>query len=255
MLVVMGANPHASQGSLLACPDVMGEIAGIRARGGRVIVVDPRRTGTAERADEWLPIVPGTDAALLLAVAQVLFAEDLVDVGTVADLIDGVDDVRRLVADWTPERVADVTGIDAERIRALARELAATPARRGLRPHRHLQPGVRHAGELDGRRGERPHPALRRARRRHVLPTCRVARHRPAHARTRGRRAQLRPLAHPGAGCARGARPRPGVVPGRGDRHAGRGADPSPVHRGRATPSCPRPRATASTPRWPTSTA
>ncbi len=127
MLVVMGANPHASQGSLLACPDVMGEIAGIRARGGRVIVVDPRRTGTAERADEWLPIVPGTDAALLLAVAQVLFAEDLVDVGTVADRIDGVDDVRRLVADWTPERVADVTGIDAERIRALARELAATP--------------------------------------------------------------------------------------------------------------------------------
>ena len=99
LLVVMGANPHASQGSLLACPDVMGEIAGIRARGGEVIVVDPRRTGTAERADEWLPIVPGTDAALLLAVAHVLFAEDLVDLGVVADLVDGVDELARA---WWP---------------------------------------------------------------------------------------------------------------------------------------------------------
>ena len=126
LLVVMGANPHASQGSLLACPDVMGEIDGIRARGGKVVVIDPRRTGTAERADEWLPIVPGTDAALLLAVAQVLFAEGLVDVGTVAERVDGVDEVGAVVADWTPERVAPVTGIAADRIRTLAHELAAT---------------------------------------------------------------------------------------------------------------------------------
>ena len=125
LFVIMGANPHASQGSLLACPDVMGEIDAIRARGGRVIVIDPRRTGTAERADEWLPIVPGTDAALLLAVAQVLFADGLVDLGPVADRIDGVDEVGRLVAEWTPERVAAVTGIEAARIRALAHELAA----------------------------------------------------------------------------------------------------------------------------------
>jgi anaerobic selenocysteine-containing dehydrogenase len=126
LLVIMGANPHASQGSLLACPDVMGEIAAIRERGGKVVVVDPRRTGTAERADEWLPIVPGTDAALLLAVAQVLFSDGLVDLGTVRDHVAGVDDVRDLVADWTPERVAPVTGIDPDRIRSLARELATT---------------------------------------------------------------------------------------------------------------------------------
>lgn len=125
LLVVMGANPHASQGSLLACPDVMGEIAAIRGRGGKVIVVDPRRTGTAERADEWLPIVPGTDAALLLAVAQVLFAEGLVDLGTMAGKVAGLDDVAALVDDWAPERVAPVTGISADRTRALARELAA----------------------------------------------------------------------------------------------------------------------------------
>jgi anaerobic selenocysteine-containing dehydrogenase len=122
----MGANPHASQGSLLACPDVMGEIDAIRERGGKVVVIDPRRTGTAEHATEWLPITPGTDAALLLAVVNVLFADGLVDLGPVALLVDGVEEVQRASAEWTPERVAPVTGLDASRIRALARELAAT---------------------------------------------------------------------------------------------------------------------------------
>ena len=126
LFVVMGANPSASQGSLLACPDLMGEIAGIRKRGGRVLVVDPRRTGTADKADEWLPINPGTDAALLMAVVHVLFADALVDLGTIAGLVDGLDGLREASADWTPERVAGVTGIDADRIRALAHELAET---------------------------------------------------------------------------------------------------------------------------------
>jgi anaerobic selenocysteine-containing dehydrogenase len=131
LLVVMGANPHASQGSLLACPDVMGEIAAIQERGGKVVVIDPRCTGTAERASEWLPITPGTDAALLLAVVNVLFSEGLVDLGPVADLIavdgaDGLDGLRALAADWTPERVAAVTSVPPERIRELAHELAGT---------------------------------------------------------------------------------------------------------------------------------
>ena len=126
LLVVMGANPAASQGSLLAAPDVMGIIDGIRKR-GKVIVIDPVRTATAARADEWLPITPGTDAALLLAVAHTLFAEDLVDVGDLAPHIDGLDRMREVAAQWSPERVAAVTNIDAERIRDLARELAATP--------------------------------------------------------------------------------------------------------------------------------
>jgi anaerobic selenocysteine-containing dehydrogenase len=125
LLVVMGANPAASQGSLLAAPDVMGIVGAIRKR-GRVIVIDPVRTATAERADEWLPITPGTDAALLLALAHTLFAEDLVDLGVVEPYLDGVDVVRDVVADWSPDRVAGATGIDAERIRGLARELAAT---------------------------------------------------------------------------------------------------------------------------------
>jgi anaerobic selenocysteine-containing dehydrogenase len=125
--VVMGGNPQASQGSLLACPDVLGEIDRIRERGGKVVVIDPRRTGTADRADEWVPIVPGTDAAFLMAVAHVLFAERLVDVGDLHDLVAGLDEVEALVRDWTPERVADTCGIEADTIRRLAREIAAAP--------------------------------------------------------------------------------------------------------------------------------
>lgn len=121
LLVIMGANPAASQGSLLAAPDVMGLIDGIRKR-GKVIVIDPVRTPTAARADEWLPIVPGTDAALLLAVAHTLFDEGLVNPGP---HVDGVDTMREVAADWPPERVSDVTGIDVDTIRRLARELAA----------------------------------------------------------------------------------------------------------------------------------
>ena len=124
LIVVMGANPQASQGSLLACPDLMGELAAFQDRGGEVIVVDPRRTGTADMSSEWLPITPGTDAALLLAVVHVLFAEDLVDLGDAAKLIHGVDELRALVRDWTPERVTAVTDIPTERIRRLARQLA-----------------------------------------------------------------------------------------------------------------------------------
>jgi anaerobic selenocysteine-containing dehydrogenase len=122
LMVIMGANPAASQGSLLAAPDVMGLINDIRKR-GKVIVIDPVRTLTAARADEWLPIVPGTDAALLLAVAHTLFEENLVNPGP---HVDGVDTMRRVAVDWPPERVSAVTGIDADRIRRLARELAGT---------------------------------------------------------------------------------------------------------------------------------
>lgn len=125
LLIVMGANPAASQGSLLAAPNVMGIIDSIRKR-GKVIVIDPVRTATAARADEWLPITPGTDAALLLAVVHTLFAENLVRLGDVEPHLDGVDRMREAAAEWSPERVAAVTGIAPDRIRTLARELAGT---------------------------------------------------------------------------------------------------------------------------------
>jgi anaerobic selenocysteine-containing dehydrogenase len=124
-MILMGANPQASQGSLLACRDILGELDRIRAEGGKVIVIDPRRTGTVRHASEWIPIMPGTDAALLMAVVQVLFADGLVDLGSVADIVDGLDTLRDVAAPFTPERVAATCQIPAERIRELAHEIAA----------------------------------------------------------------------------------------------------------------------------------
>jgi anaerobic selenocysteine-containing dehydrogenase len=126
LLVIMGANPHASNGSLLSYPDLIGEVDRIRERGGRTIVIDPRRTGTAERADEWLPIVPGTDAAMLLAVVAALDDEGLIDLGPLKGRVQGIDEVLAAAQDFKPEVVAEWCGIDAERIRILARQLAGT---------------------------------------------------------------------------------------------------------------------------------
>jgi len=126
-LLMLGANPHASQGSLLAAADVLGRLDAIRARGGKVVVVDPRRTGTAERADEWVAIRPGTDAALLLAMVQVLFAEGRVAPGPLAARTNGIEEVEALCRDFTPEAVASTCGLPAEQIRRLARELSDAP--------------------------------------------------------------------------------------------------------------------------------
>lgn len=125
-LVILGANPAASQGSMLSTPDIMGKLAAIRRRGGAVVVVDPRRTETARRASQWVPIQPGTDALLLFAL---LYALD--ETGAIrrpphlAGLVDGLDDVVALSAQFSPERVAPATGIPADEIRRLAAGLAA----------------------------------------------------------------------------------------------------------------------------------
>lgn len=123
-LLMLGANPLASNGSLLTAPDMRGRLRGIRERGGRVVVIDPRRSRTAEVADEHCFIRPGTDAHLLAALANVLFEEDMVKLGHLTPCCDGVDRVRELVAPFTPDAVTHVCGIDAPTIRRLARELA-----------------------------------------------------------------------------------------------------------------------------------
>ncbi len=126
LFVVMGANPHASNGSLFSCPDILGEIDRIRERGGRTIVVDPRRTGTAERADEWISIIPGMDAAFLLAIINVLDTEGLVRLGRLEGRVQGIDEVFSAASEFTPEAVESACGVPAERIRGLARQLATT---------------------------------------------------------------------------------------------------------------------------------
>ena len=128
-LVIMGGNPYASNGSLCTAPDFPGRIEAMRARGGTLVVIDPRRSRTAEEADRWLPIRPGTDAMLLAALVNVLAAEGLADPGAhVAAHLNGVDAVIAACAEFTPERVEAATGISAQDTRRLARELAAAPS-------------------------------------------------------------------------------------------------------------------------------
>jgi len=127
LFICMGGNPVVSQGSLMGTPDVGRALRDVRARGGRVIVIDPRRTETAALADEHHFIRPGTDAFFLAAMIQVFFVEDLVHLGRFAAFTDGVDAVRELTRAFTPEAVADATGIAQETIRALARAYARTP--------------------------------------------------------------------------------------------------------------------------------
>jgi anaerobic selenocysteine-containing dehydrogenase len=126
-LLMLGANPYASNGSLLTAPDLPGRLQALRARGGKLVVVDPRRTKTAEEADEHLPIRPATDALFLFALVNVLFAEDLVDLGDVAAHVNGLDEVGRTAAAFAPDVVAPACGIDAPTIRRIAHELAAAP--------------------------------------------------------------------------------------------------------------------------------
>ena len=124
LFICLGANPLASNGSIMTAPDVKSRLKAIRERGGRVIVLDPRRTETAEKADQHVFIRPGTDAALLLAMVHVLFAENLVKLGRLR--ANGLDELRRASTQWTPERAAQITGVSAADIRELARALATT---------------------------------------------------------------------------------------------------------------------------------
>jgi anaerobic selenocysteine-containing dehydrogenase len=124
-LLVLGANPLASNGSLMTAPDFPGRLEKLRARGGRLVVVDPRRSETAAAADEHVFVRPGSDALLLFALVHVLFDEKLVALGRLADFTSGVDEVAALARDFAPEAVAAATGVPAATIRRLARELAA----------------------------------------------------------------------------------------------------------------------------------
>jgi anaerobic selenocysteine-containing dehydrogenase len=126
-LLMLGANPFESNGSLMTAPDIPGRLRALRKRGGKLVVVDPRRTKTAEAADEHVPIRPGADALFLFALVQVLFADDLVDLGTVATHVNGLDEMRDLAQEFTPERVAPACGIDAATIRRIAHEVVAAP--------------------------------------------------------------------------------------------------------------------------------
>lgn len=126
--LILGANPLASNGSLMTAPGIERRLKGLRARGGRLVVVDPRRTETAALADQHVPIRPGTDALLLLGMIHTLFADDRVRLGKLAAFTDGVDTVAALARDFAPEVVAGPTGVPAEVVRRLALDLADAPS-------------------------------------------------------------------------------------------------------------------------------
>ena len=117
-----------SNGSLCTAPDYPGRIQAIRARGGKVVVVDPRRSKTAENSDEWVSIRPGTDGLFMAALANVMFAEGIAKVEPrIASHMNGLDEYRTAVQPFTPERVTAATGVPADTIVRIAREMCAAP--------------------------------------------------------------------------------------------------------------------------------
>jgi anaerobic selenocysteine-containing dehydrogenase len=125
-LLMLGANPLVSNGSMWTVPNFRGKARAMQQRGGQLVVIDPRRTETAAIADQHFFIRPGSDVFLLLGMVQTLFAENLVRTGRLTNGINGVEEIKAAVADFAPEKVQARCGISAATIRTLARTLATT---------------------------------------------------------------------------------------------------------------------------------
>jgi anaerobic selenocysteine-containing dehydrogenase len=123
--LVLGANPLASNGSLMTAPDIINRLEAIKKRGGKIVLVDPRRTETARVASEHHFIKPSSDVYFLLAIINTFFAENLVNLDRLSDFTDGVETLREASKDYAPEKAADRTGIPAAEIRRVAIEFAA----------------------------------------------------------------------------------------------------------------------------------
>lgn len=124
-MLILGANPMASNGSIMTAAGVENRLKGIQQRGGKFVVIDPRRTETAVKADQHLFIRPGGDVLLLAALINTIFTEGLADLGRLEAITDGVEALQTAVSSFTAKRVAKPTGIPAATIRQLARDFAA----------------------------------------------------------------------------------------------------------------------------------
>lgn len=122
--LVLGGNPMASNGSIMTAPDMRARIRGIQSRGGKVVVVDPRRSETARVADRHLAIQPGGDVYLLLALLHILYRDGHADPGALGAIVHGFGTLQELVAPWTPARASGQCGISSRQIENLAAELA-----------------------------------------------------------------------------------------------------------------------------------
>lgn len=126
-MLILGGNPIASNGSMMTMPNAPKRFKALQDRGGKLIVIDPRRSETADIADEHHFIRPGTDAYLLTAIINTLFSEKLVNTGHLTEYLEGLNDVENSIRPFTPELAETHTGISADTIRSLARQLATTP--------------------------------------------------------------------------------------------------------------------------------
>ena len=127
-MLIVGGNPLVSNGSMMSGAGIPGRLKDIQKRGGKVVVVDPRRTETAKIADQHIFIRPEKDALLLAAMIYAVIEEDRVNFRHLQNIVDDFDLVKSAVADFSPEQVAEVTGISAAQIRQLALDFASAPS-------------------------------------------------------------------------------------------------------------------------------
>ncbi len=124
-MLVLGGNPIASNGSMMTAPNVSEHLDNIKKRGGKVVVVDPRKSETAERASEHIFVKPGTDVFFLLGIVHTLFAENLVNLGKLSTFTEGIKTLENVVQTYTPSFVERITGISSETITRITREFAS----------------------------------------------------------------------------------------------------------------------------------
>ncbi len=122
--LVLGANPMASNGSMMTVPNFPRRLRALQERGGKMIVIDPRKSETALKADAHHFIQPGTDVFLLLAMLHIIFKEDRVQLGELEKHIKGLDKVRKIVQNFSPERVESICKIPVKEIIQLARDFS-----------------------------------------------------------------------------------------------------------------------------------
>jgi len=127
-MLIIGGNPVVSNGSMMTAPNVIGRMKAIQKRGGKIVVVDPKRTRTAKIADQHLFIRPEKDALLLFAMIHCVFANNKVNLRHLETMVEGLDDVENLAKAYSPEAVAEFVGIEARTIRTLASDMLAADA-------------------------------------------------------------------------------------------------------------------------------
>lgn len=124
-LLIIGGNPLVSNGSMMTSPDIGKRLRGIQQRGGKIVVIDPRKTETAKKADEHLFINPETDAVLLLSMVHILITENKIQLNHFENSISGLEEIKNIIGKYTPEKAEKITGIQAAKIRSLTQEMAA----------------------------------------------------------------------------------------------------------------------------------